>query len=88
MPDFHVVSKYVPSGDQPEAIDTLARGLEQGIAEQTLLGVTGSGKIMRAKAFKSHIMTKKSQKRKRNFRHETELAAADRRVVARNLGLR
>ena len=34
--------------------------------------VTGSGKIMRAKAFKSHIMTKKSQKRKRNFRHETE----------------
>ena len=44
MPDFHVVSKSVPSGDQPEAIDTLARGLEQGIAEQTLLGVTGSGK--------------------------------------------
>ena len=44
MPDFHVVSKYVPSGDQPEAIGTLARGLEQGIAEQTLLGVTGSGK--------------------------------------------
>ena len=44
MPDFHVVSKYVPSGDQPEAIDTLARCLEQGIAEQTLLGVTGSGK--------------------------------------------
>ena len=44
MPDFHVVSKYVPSGDQPEAIDTLAMGLEQGIAEQTLLGVTGSGK--------------------------------------------
>ncbi|MGI6025821.1 MAG: excinuclease ABC subunit UvrB [Candidatus Scatomorpha sp.] len=44
MPDFHVVSNYVPSGDQPEAIDTLARGLEQGIAEQTLLGVTGSGK--------------------------------------------
>ena len=44
MPDFHIVSKYVPSGDQPEAIDTLARGLEQGIAEQTLLGVTGSGK--------------------------------------------
>ena len=44
MPDFHVVSKYVPSGDQPEAIDTLATGLEQGIAEQTLLGVTGSGK--------------------------------------------
>ena len=38
--------------------------------------VTGSGKIMRSKAFKSHIMTKKSQKRKRNFRHETEVAKA------------
>ncbi len=44
MPDFHVVSSYVPSGDQPEAIDAMASGLERGIAEQTLLGVTGSGK--------------------------------------------
>ena len=44
MPDFYVVSSYVPSGDQPEAIDALANGLERGIPEQTLLGVTGSGK--------------------------------------------
>ncbi len=44
MPDFHVVSSYVPSGDQPEAIDALAEGIENGLAEQTLLGVTGSGK--------------------------------------------
>jgi excinuclease ABC subunit B len=44
MPDFHVVSEYQPSGDQPEAIDTLVRGLELGFEEQTLLGVTGSGK--------------------------------------------
>ena len=44
MPDFHVVSSYVPSGDQPEAIDALADGLERCIPEQTLLGVTGSGK--------------------------------------------
>ena len=50
--------------------------------------VTGSGKIMRAKAYKSHIMTKKSQKRKRNFRHETEVAAADTKVVKRQLGMR
>ena len=50
--------------------------------------VTGSGKIMRAKAYKSHILTKKRQKRKRNFRHETEVAASDRRVIARSLGLR
>ena len=50
--------------------------------------VTGSGKIMRAKAFKSHIMTKKSQKRKRNFRHETEVSKADQKVIGRNLGIR
>lgn len=50
--------------------------------------VTGSGKLMRAKAYKSHILTKKSQKRKRNFRHETEIAEADAKVVKRNLGLR
>ena len=50
--------------------------------------VTGSGKIMRAKAYKSHILTKKSPKRKRNFRKEEEIAKSDRKVVARNLGLR
>ena len=50
--------------------------------------VTGAGTIMRATAYKSHSMTKKSQKRKRNFRHETEVATADQKVVARNLGLR
>ncbi|MDR2106047.1 MAG: 50S ribosomal protein L35 [Coriobacteriales bacterium] len=50
--------------------------------------VTGSGKIMRAKAYKSHILEKKSQKRKRNFRHESEVAASDYKVIARNLGLR
>ena len=48
--------------------------------------VTGSGKIMRAKAYKSHIMTKKSQKRKRNFRHETEISSADAKVIKKNLG--
>ncbi|MCL2827036.1 MAG: 50S ribosomal protein L35 [Eggerthellaceae bacterium] len=50
--------------------------------------VTGTGKIIRGKAYKSHIMTKKSQKRKRNFRHETEVAVSDQKVLARNLGLR
>jgi excinuclease ABC subunit B len=44
MSEFHVVSEYQPSGDQPEAIDALARGLQNGLDEQTLLGVTGSGK--------------------------------------------
>jgi excinuclease ABC subunit B len=44
MPKFEVVSEYTPSGDQPEAIEALAAGLENGLNEQTLLGVTGSGK--------------------------------------------
>ena len=44
LPEFRVVSEYQPSGDQPEAIDTLASGLENGLEEQVLLGVTGSGK--------------------------------------------
>ena len=44
MPEFQVVSEYQPAGDQPEAIDALARGVEMGLQEQTLLGVTGSGK--------------------------------------------
>ena len=50
--------------------------------------VTGTWKIMRSKAYKSHILEKKSQKRKRNFRHETEVAKSDQKVIARNLGLR
>ena len=44
MPDFRVVSEYSPAGDQPEAIEALARGVQLGLSEQTLLGVTGSGK--------------------------------------------
>ncbi len=44
MPEFKVISEYEPSGDQPEAIKALAKGVEMGFAEQTLLGVTGSGK--------------------------------------------
>ena len=44
MPKFEVVSEYQPAGDQPEAIQALAQGIEMGLDEQTLLGVTGSGK--------------------------------------------
>jgi excinuclease ABC subunit B len=42
--EFQVVSDYQPAGDQPTAIETLVEGLESGLAHQTLLGVTGSGK--------------------------------------------
>ena len=44
MPKFEVVSEYTPSGDQPQAIEGLSQGIEMGLDEQTLLGVTGSGK--------------------------------------------
>jgi len=44
MPEFKVVSEFEPAGGQPEAIEALANGLELGFNEQTLLGVTGSGK--------------------------------------------
>ena len=44
MDHFELVSKFQPTGDQPEAIDKLVAGLESGAIEQTLLGVTGSGK--------------------------------------------
>ncbi len=44
MGDFKLVSEYKPSGDQPEAITGLVNGVNWGLREQTLLGVTGSGK--------------------------------------------
>ena len=46
---------------------------------------TGTGKLMRAKAFKSHILSKKSQKRIRNFRKEAEISSADVKVVTARL---
>ena len=44
MAEFKVVSEYSPAGDQPQAIAALAEGVEQGLREQVLMGVTGSGK--------------------------------------------
>src|SRR6478672_12382051 len=41
---FELVASYQPAGDQPQAITRLTEGLESGLAHQTLLGVTGSGK--------------------------------------------
>ena len=45
---FHVVSDYTPKGDQPQAIEKLTRGINDGEKFQTLLGVTGSGKTFTA----------------------------------------
>ena len=44
MPDFQIVSDFVATGDQPQAIDRLVEGIDTGLTHQTLLGVTGSGK--------------------------------------------
>ena len=44
MKEFQLISKYKPTGDQPEAIRQLSEGILQGVPAQTLLGVTGSGK--------------------------------------------
>ena len=45
MPDkFILHSKFQPTGDQPEAIEKLTKGIKNGLKEQVLLGVTGSGK--------------------------------------------
>lgn len=48
--------------------------------------VTGTGKIVRHKAYKSHILTKKSPKRIRGFRQETTVAPADVKVVSARMG--
>src|SRR6201998_4433456 len=44
MSEFQLVTRFDPAGDQPEAIRQMVEGIEAGLAHQTLLGVTGSGK--------------------------------------------
>lgn len=44
MPEFKLQAPYQPTGDQPQAIDQLVKGFQEGKQCQTLLGVTGSGK--------------------------------------------
>ena len=44
MPSFKIVSDFRPTGDQPQAVEKLVEGLSNGYRQQTLLGVTGSGK--------------------------------------------
>src|SRR5512136_2304858 len=44
MSDFSIISEFHLTGDQPQALEKLVQGLRKGYREQTLLGVTGSGK--------------------------------------------
>ena len=43
---FELHSEYKPTGDQPEAIEYLTKGIKEGKKFQTLMGVTGSGKLL------------------------------------------
>ncbi len=46
MPPFKIVSEFQPMGDQPQAIEKLTQGLNEGLRQQTLLGATGTGKSL------------------------------------------
>ena len=48
MPEFQIVSDFKPTGDQPEAVDRLVKGLSNQLSQQSLIGVTGSGKTFTA----------------------------------------
>jgi excinuclease ABC subunit B len=55
MPEFQLVSDFQPTGDQPQAIDQLRTGVGEGVKNQTLLGVTGSGKTFTMANVVQHI---------------------------------
>lgn len=55
MPEFKVEAPYQPTGDQPDAIEKLVEGINKGYKNQTLLGVTGSGKTYTVAKIIEHI---------------------------------
>ena len=58
---------------------------QKGIAKR--IRVTGTGKLMRASAFKSHLLEHKSAKRKRNYENKQSVSKSDRKTVRRALGI-
>ncbi|MBU1992881.1 excinuclease ABC subunit UvrB [Patescibacteria group bacterium] len=70
MPDFKLVSKFKPAGDQPEAIKALMDGFKKGVRHQTLLGITGSGKT-----FVASCLIERLQKPTLVISHNKTLAA-------------
>jgi large subunit ribosomal protein L35 len=58
---------------------------QKGIAKR--IRVTGTGKLMRASAFKSHMLEHKSAKRKRNYENKQSVSKSDRKAVRRGLGI-
>ena len=70
MPKFKIISDYKPTGDQPQAIEKLSRGIQKGEKHQVLLGVTGSGKT-----FTMANVVEKVQKPTLVIAHNKTLAA-------------
>ena len=70
MPEFKISSAFRPTGDQPKAIEELSQGIQKGLKEQTLLGVTGSGKT-----FTMACVIEKTQKPTLVIAHNKTLAA-------------
>ena len=70
MPEFSIVSGFAPTGDQPQAIDRLVGGIEDGLRHQTMLGVTGSGKT-----FTMACIAEKAQRPTLVIAHNKTLAA-------------
>tara|TARA_Y100001934_G_scaffold280083_1_gene385754 strand:- start:6547 stop:8529 length:1983 start_codon:yes stop_codon:yes gene_type:complete len=70
MPEFKLVADFVPTGDQPKAVDDLVNGLYEGKTHQTLLGVTGSGKT-----FTMACVIEKTQRPTLVLAHNKTLAA-------------
>jgi len=55
MPEFQIVSDFKPTGDQPEAVDRLVKGLHNQLSQQSLIGVTGSGKTFTMANIIEHV---------------------------------
>ena len=70
MPEFKISSAFRPTGDQPKAIEEFSQGIQNGLKEQTLLGVTGSGKT-----FTMACVIEKTQKPTLVIAHNKTLAA-------------
>ena len=70
MSEFKISSGFKPTGDQPKAIAELSEGIQKGLREQTLLGVTGSGKT-----FTMACVVEKIQKPTLVIAHNKTLAA-------------
>ena len=75
---FKVVSDYQPAGDQPQAIEKLVEGIESGLAAQTLLGVTGSGKTYTIANVIEQIQVRNQVEA---LKYETDLAITNFRAV-------